>query len=78
MVAESSSIDNTPNDVEAQRPVYEPKYDDSVNVSPLKNHMIAFLGEFFGTFIFYGLHLLLLKLLTKIQPSQIKVLIQCN
>lgn len=52
MVAESSSIDNTPNVVEAQRPVYEPKYDDSVNVSPLKNHMIAFLGEFFGTFIF--------------------------
>ena len=54
MVAESSSIDNTPNDVEAQRPVYEPKYDDSVNVSPLKNHMIAFLGEFLVHLSFMG------------------------
>lgn len=40
-------------DVESQQPVetYEPK-DSSVSGTPLKNHLIAFLGEFFGTFIF--------------------------
>ncbi|EMG48197.1 AQY1 Aquaporin-1 [Candida maltosa Xu316] len=39
-------------DVEAQRPEYEPKYDDVIAVPAWKNHLIAFLGEFFGTFMF--------------------------
>ncbi|KAK6462468.1 aquaporin [Scheffersomyces coipomensis] len=41
-------------DHEAQQPVdsYDPKLDSSITASPLKNHLIAFLGEFFGTFIF--------------------------
>lgn len=39
-------------DIEQQRPVYEPEYQEAYTNSPLKNHLIAFLGEFFGTFIF--------------------------
>ncbi|EMG48595.1 AQY1 Aquaporin-1 [Candida maltosa Xu316] len=39
-------------DVEAQRPVYEPKYSEIPDKPEWKNHLIAFLGEFFGTFIF--------------------------
>ncbi|CAI5755789.1 unnamed protein product [Candida verbasci] len=34
------------------RPLYEPKYDEQDTSSPWKNHLIAALGEFFGTFIF--------------------------
>jgi len=40
-------------DQEAQQPVsYNPRLDSVVTASPAKNHLIAFLGEFFGTFIF--------------------------
>ncbi|EGW34382.1 uncharacterized protein SPAPADRAFT_59805 [Spathaspora passalidarum NRRL Y-27907] len=47
----------TASDIEAQQPeqkveTYSPKYDSAVTASPMKNHLIAFLGEFFGTFIF--------------------------
>ncbi|RLV90935.1 Aquaporin-1 [Spathaspora sp. JA1] len=46
----------TASDIEAQQEpkveTYSPKYDSAVTASPLKNHLIAFLGEFFGTFMF--------------------------
>ncbi|RCK59515.1 Aquaporin-1 [Candida viswanathii] len=46
------TADNTIDDVEAQRPAYEPKYEPTSDVPAWKNHLIAALGEFFGTFIF--------------------------
>lgn len=46
----------TASDIEAQpqEPIetYEPRFDTPKTASAAKNHLIAFLGEFFGTFIF--------------------------
>ncbi|ABN65636.1 aquaporin [Scheffersomyces stipitis CBS 6054] len=45
------TTENETFDQEAQQ-TYNPKLDATITASPLKNHLIAFLGEFFGTFIF--------------------------
>ncbi|KAI5950724.1 AQY1 [Candida jiufengensis] len=49
---ESQTPELSPNEIEAQIPLYEPEYDEQYTNSAFKNHLIAFLGEFFGTFIF--------------------------
>lgn len=68
----------TASDVEAQA-VQEP-YAGTVRSEPsaMKNHLIAFLGEFFGTFVFLWTAFVIAQMPTRTQLFQLLVLTQVN